>query len=354
MSNASVMMRATLLLLLVSNVTFGLKVLQVPFNRTALHRLYTRRSPCHGRVAKQHTLVANQRTIDYFPGFLVTSTSYEKICTPYISLHFTRRTSHPFIRKHTYEQTTGMDCAKTKKTVEYWPWGKSREMFKRHLRIMTKGAIALRESSCSATSTKSTKTPEVKPSTSSTEIDASSSPSASVTGDGMNFSPSVLESEVEESAIPIPSVSATPCAKYYTELHPVQRGQVTGLYELDEPPHHEEPLPPAPKNPVIDFNGGGGSGSGSGGPMYDTADAADYYADAPEQGSNKDMFKKSFEDDEKEMYKDLFSGVPIGNNVEEEKDDYKSIEHIVGYLLSVGFDYYFESDVDSKEILAAI
>lgn len=122
---------------------------QVPFNRSILYKRYKRREPCGSKIATEQSIVATEETIDYYARFYGAGTIEENVCQTRISLRFTTRTRHPYVEKLLFDRHEGEFCARTQRIERYWPWGKRRSKFIKHIRIIMAGAISIRDSKCS-------------------------------------------------------------------------------------------------------------------------------------------------------------------------------------------------------------
>jgi len=216
-------------------------------------------------------MVATERTIDYYPGTVVTGAIEDLVCQTRISLHFSRRTSHPYIRKLSFDKTKGAECVLHKKEEGFWPWGKTRKNFVTNIRVMAAGAIALRQTSCTADSKTDGATfkKEYIPAVPKVHVDDDADsgevivaennlakkvpePTGTITPVPIVIASAIVTpfdaslpeetlmetpeasdemDEAEASAHPIPSALVTPDHDVLINLNTVARGKVSGMYD---------------------------------------------------------------------------------------------------------------------------
>lgn len=359
--------------------------------------------PCGAKLATEHALVATEKTIDYFPGFYGTGELDDKICQTRISLHFTRRTSHPFIKKMFFDRQSGAFCARTQRTEIFWPWGDSRDEFMRHIQIMTAGAIALRDGRCvtmhpfikevevnepnpnksptGSTLNKSIeKSPVVSPlsrdsmtiSASPIEYDIQSSIPVAIISklfSSASMSPTTAESsgpsteksihssmstsdDIIESILP--SASATPSPTRIEKQDEKTNIAIEDILGMSaEPSNDIESQPEASLDAHLSYSDRQAS---LGSKALASAD------DQMKKEEDSTLIDDSNVPELFENIRNVF-GFPSASRYNKGKtprptngdsSSPKDIDHIIGYLLSVGFDFFFESETSDTYILKAI
>lgn len=334
-----------------------------------------------------------------------------------------------------YARSDGKDCAISQKVEEYWPWGRSREQFVKNLRIITAGAIALREHKCIISSSTTTPTrflpvvdvlsesiqnespiPSVAPSSTPSlspipsefldpiELDASlepsfmvipsNPPSPSPTNTDLQLNMAfrqdaslsgqvTVESPLEPSIPVIPTESLEPTSdpslEPVSEIEPsstpriqtpeldvqvqvLNRGAVTVPYDTEDRIHKEPPpmaYQNAEKNPELKRHLPPGYKRGSKEDIeYFDGEPEDEYYDYDGKGDDDD---DNDDDDEEEdedaaVAQDMVEGA--NDFLEEAHNACDSgnhpINHVIGYLISIGFDFYFDSVSYDKAILDLI